>query len=68
MVTPLGVEVYFVYVWYKRLFPVVKTSSIDLAAVGDITDFTVSFLKEGYPTLEIKKFLKQKVEEFKLGR
>lgn len=34
--TPEGVEVHFVYVWYKKLFAPVKTSSLDLSAVGDI--------------------------------
>lgn len=36
IVTPSGFEVHFIYIWYKRLFPVIKTSSIDLASVGDI--------------------------------
>jgi len=31
-----GVEVHFVYVWYKKLFEPVATASLSLSAVGDI--------------------------------
>ena len=34
--TPEDVEVHFVYVWYEGLFEPVKTSSLNLSAVGDI--------------------------------
>ena len=34
--TPEDVDIHFVYVWYKKLFEPVKTSSLSLSAVGDI--------------------------------
>lgn len=34
--TPKNIEVHFIYYWYQNLFKTIKTSSIDLFAVGDI--------------------------------
>ncbi|MCL5675780.1 MAG: nucleotidyl transferase AbiEii/AbiGii toxin family protein [Patescibacteria group bacterium] len=34
--TSEGIDVHFVYYWYKDLFPRVKTSSIDLSTMADI--------------------------------
>ena len=34
--TPQKIQVHFVYIWYKKLYPAIKTASIDLEAVGDI--------------------------------
>lgn len=34
--TPEGIEVHFVYYWYKNLQPLIKTASLSLASVEDI--------------------------------
>lgn len=34
--TPQKIQVHFVYIWYKKLFPPIKTTSIDLESIGDI--------------------------------
>lgn len=64
IVTPSGVEIHFVYVWYKRLFPVVRTSSIDLAAVGDIAAdkiFTIGRRGQWRDYVDIFFLLKRKI-------
>jgi len=66
--TPKDVEIHFVYVWYKRLFEPVETSSLSLSAVGDIAAdkaYTIGRRGQWRDYVDIFFLLKRKI--FTLG-
>lgn len=62
--TPEDIEVHFVYYWYKNVYPLVKTSSLDLASVSDIAAdkaFTIGQRGQWRDYVDIFFLLKRKV-------
>lgn len=62
--TPQKIDIHFVYVWYKNIYPTIKTSSLDVFSVPDIAAdkaFTIGQRGQWRDYVDIFFLIKRKI-------